>query len=78
MTKRRGSTFITSSPAQVGVSLISFTRLNLDDDEASEWKDVVYGFREISDRELKKFGRLHGNHGRVGVLWSGTISGTIV
>ena len=48
----------------MGISLVSCTRLNHDPENASVWKQIVYGFREISQNELQNFGRLSGKHVR--------------
>ena len=42
----------------MGISLISTTRLNYNPELIHIWKDIVYGFRELSKNELEKYGRL--------------------
>jgi len=51
------------SPAggKLGISLISCTRLN-HHPVPPPWKDIVYGIREITSKELQEFGRLAGTH----------------
>ena len=46
----------------MGISLVSSTRFNHDPILAEVWKDIVYGFREISETEMDQFGRLSGQH----------------
>ena len=48
----------------MGISLISTTRLNYNPELIHIWKDIVYGFRELSKNELgiihKPRGQLRG------------------
>jgi len=46
---------------KLGISLISCTRLN-HSPVPPPWKDVVYGIREITSKEVQNFGRLDGTH----------------
>jgi len=45
--------------AACGVSLVSCVKLNLADPKPF-WADIVYGFRQLSDRELADIGRMSG------------------
>lgn len=45
----------------MGISLVSSTRLNSSEDPPN-WHDIVYGYRELSRKELNEFGRLSGSH----------------
>ena len=46
----------------MGISLVSAVRLNYDEKLTPIWKDIVYGFRKLSENELAKYGRLNGTH----------------
>ena len=46
----------------MGISLVSSTRFNHDPILAEVWKDIVYGFRELTAQELASYGRLTGTH----------------
>ena len=56
------SLWTSENGGKMGISLISCTRLNHDPNAAAVWKDIVYGFREISETEMDQFGRLSGQH----------------
>ena len=56
------SLWTSENGGKMGISLISCTRLNHDPSNASVWKEIVYGFREISNEEIQDFGRLTGQH----------------
>ena len=45
----------------MGISLVSCTRLN-HQPVPPIWKDVVFGLRELSEKEVQSFGRLSGRH----------------
>ena len=51
----------TPEAGKLGVCLISAIRLN-HRPVPPFWKDVVFGYRELSEDEVKKFGRLSGQH----------------
>ena len=46
----------------MGISLVSSIRFNHDPILAEVWKDIVYGFRELTPKELQSYGRLSGQH----------------
>ena len=46
----------------MGISLVSSTRLNHDPDLVGIWKDIVYGFRNLTQKELDSYGKLGGSH----------------
>ena len=49
---------------KMGLSLVSSTRLNLEE-YPPIWHDIVYGFRHMSQDELRDYGRLNGKEHRL-------------
>ena len=52
----------TENGGLMGITLVNVTRLNYNPDLIHIWNDIVYGFRKLTDKELSKYGRLHGKH----------------
>lgn len=54
----------TENAGQMGIALVSSIRLNHDPNLVHIWKDIVYGFRKLTDEEIEGMGRLTGHHSR--------------